>query len=94
MSREAHTKYVDELLKIQDAEGKRISAALLRALGRLLDISGGNLRKYVALVSQTRKVVIRDLIIEIRRAQKKAQKLGREFGKSKYENLAKESSEN
>ena len=78
-----HVDYVNKLVDLQDKEGKRLSAATLRAFKKLLRASGGNLRKLMGLVHVTRKTMIRQMAREARSAAIKAKKLGKKFGQDK-----------
>lgn len=78
-----HEEYVNDLVDLQNKEGKRLSAAAIRGLKKLLRASGGDLRKFVGLLRVTRKVFLRDLARMARQSGMKARKLGRKFGESK-----------
>ena len=82
-----HVDYVNKLVDLQDKEGKRLSAATLRAFKKLLRASGGNLRKLVLLIRVTRKTMIRQLAREARSSAMKAKKLGKKFGEDKLGNV-------
>ena len=83
MKREAHVKYVDELVALQDAEGKRVSGAVLRAIERIWKASGGNLNKFSAMLKALRKKMVVEMATEAKRSQVRAKKLGAQFGKQK-----------
>jgi len=78
-----HVEYVEKLVEMQDKEGKRLSAAAIRGLKKLLRASGGDLRKFVGLLHATKKVFLRDIARMTRQSGLKARKLGRTFGESK-----------
>lgn len=78
-----HVEYVNKLVDLQDAEGKRLSTATLGAFKKLLRASDGDLRKLLGLVRITRKVMIRQMAREARSSAIKAKKLGRTFGEDK-----------
>ena len=83
MKHEDHIHYIDNLTALQDSEGKRISAATLGAIGRLYKASGGSLTRFAAMLKVARGTLLKELTLEVKKAQIQASKLGKDFGKQK-----------
>ena len=83
MKRNDHIKYIKDLTALQDSEGKRVSAGALRAIGKIYKASGGNLTRFIAMIQALRPALLKELVMEVKRSQLKAKKLGVQFGKQK-----------
>jgi hypothetical protein len=78
-----HTEYIQELTTLQDSEGKRLSAALLGGISKLLRASNGNPNRFKQILKVMRERLIQEALVEVRRGQIKAKQLGRSFLESK-----------
>lgn len=77
-----HEEYVGKLVKLQDEEGKRISAMTLVALKRILKVSG-NLNKFIRIVVIIKPKLLKEIALELRSSVGQARNLGKKFGESK-----------
>jgi hypothetical protein len=80
---EIHTKYIDNLSALQDAEGKRLSGAMLEAVKKIHKASSGNPVKFAAMLKVLRSKILAEAVVEVRKSQIQAGKLGKEFGEQK-----------
>ena len=83
MNKEDHVKYINDLTKLQDEEGKRISALALGIMEKLLKSSKGNPARFAAVVGAVKKSVVIALVAATKASQSKARNLGIWFGKQK-----------
>ena len=83
MKKDDHIKYIKDLTKLQDSEGKRISGLMLSAMGKLLRASMGSPQKFEAMVRALKARIVKEVLAEVKRAQLRAKRLGYDFGKQK-----------
>ena len=74
-----HKDYIKDLSKLQDTEGKRLSKALLSGMSKLLSASGGNPLRFRQMLKVMKKKLIQESLMEVRRSQLLAKKLGKSF---------------
>lgn len=78
-----HKKYVEDLVRLQDAEGKRFSKALESLLKRIFKVSGGNVGKLLRLMQIIRPKLLKEIKTEVGLSARKARILGKGFGEKK-----------
>ena len=78
-----HKQYVEDLVKLQDKEGKRVSGMTLEAFKRLFKASQGDLRKLLGWLKILKPKILKEIAVEMKQSVGNARKLGQDFGESK-----------